>query len=165
MAQAISSKDNMQNVKRNYIRSSSFVMAALFTVLCGAAALCLGYFIFFFAKGHLVYATEAVLDSRIDLIKATSVPETGIHDDYIYSFLNEDHSLPDAIKVSVKRFSEGMLVLDGSENKKRYAAKIYSLGDGQKLLIGFDITDTSRNFKRMQIMGIASIVFVMLVAL
>ena len=42
---------------RRYIKSSSFIMAMLFTILCGAAALSLGYFINYFARGHFEQST------------------------------------------------------------------------------------------------------------
>ena len=44
---------------RHYTQSSSFIMALIFTVLCGLAALSLGYFIHYFAKDHLIESTEA----------------------------------------------------------------------------------------------------------
>lgn len=48
-------------------------MALLFTILCGLAALSLGYFIKYFAKGHFVHSTEAVLDAEIRYIEAAGV--------------------------------------------------------------------------------------------
>ena len=149
--------------QRHYIRSSSFVMAALFTVLCGAAALCLGYFINFFAKDHLVHSTEAVLDSQIALVKMSDMPQEGIQGDYLYHFLDEKGRLPDTVAGDVSRFSEGIIVFDYAGDQRRYAAKIYSAADGEKLLIGFDITRISNDFRLMHIMGICSIIFVMIV--
>ena len=129
-------------------------MAALFTVLCGLAALCLGYFIHFFATGNFVYSTEAVLDSRLSLVEVQGAPPEGIHGEYIYQYLNDDGTLPAPAPSQIQRFSEGMIVFDHPENDRRYAAKIYSFDDGQRLLIGFDITHMSRDFRLMQIMGI-----------
>jgi len=152
-----------QSTKRHYTKSSSFVMAAFFTILCGMAALCLGYFIHFFAKGHFVHSTEAVLDSQIAYIKNIETPPQGIKGEYIYRFLEEGNALPDPIPEQIQRFAEGIIVFDHPANDRRYAAKIYSDEDGRKLLIGFDITDISHDFQRMEIMGIFSIIFVMIV--
>ncbi len=138
-------------------------MAVLFTVLCGASALCLGYFITFFAKGHFVHSTEAVLDSQITVIKASNSMKDGIDGDYFYSFLNDDGSFSEPIPAEIERFSEGIIVFDYPKNNQRYAAKIYSHVDGRKLLIGFNITEISKDFERMQIMGIFSIIFVMII--
>lgn len=138
-------------------------MAVLFTVLCGISALCLGYFITYFAKGHFVNATEAVLDSRIILIEEIGPPEEGVKGEYLYKFLHKDGTLPTNISNKVRAFSEGILVFDYAQDRQRYAARIYNLDDERKLLVGFNITETAKDFQRMQIMGVASILFVMLV--
>lgn len=158
----ISSKHKPSAPKRHYIKSSSFIMAALFTVLCGMAALSLGYFINYFTMGHFVHSTEAVLDSQIALIEAKGAPADGVHDEYLYRFLDADGTLPGDIP-EIQRFSEGLIVFDYPPNDRRYAARIYSFDDGRKFLIGFDITQITKDFRFMQILGICSIIFVMIV--
>lgn len=159
--QAISSKDKQQN-ERRYIKSSSFVMAAFFTVMCGLAALCLGYFINFFTTGHFIHSTEAVLSARMELVQSVGRVDEGVDGAYLQLLLN-DHTLPEGVVSSNKRYSEGILVFNYDPNGKRYAARILSLEDGRKILVGFDITDISRDFRRMQYMGVISIIFVMIV--
>ena len=83
---------SMRNSKRSYIRSSSFVMAVLFTILCGAAALSLGYFINYFAKGHVVYSTNAILDAEMKYIKALGLPAEGRDGEYLYIYLDKDQT-------------------------------------------------------------------------
>ena len=147
---------------RKYINSSSFVMALLFTILCGLAALSLGYFINYFAKGHFVHSTEAVLDAEIRYIEAVRAVHAD-HTERLYLFLNEDGSLPKDISSDLSRLSEGILVFDYLKNGRRYAAKIHTLQDNRKILIGTDITEISQDFRFMQWLGIASICFVMIV--
>lgn len=137
-------------------------MALLFTVLCGAAALSLGYFINYFAKGHFVHSTEAVIDSELRYIEAVGIQDTQGKERF-YAYLNEDGSLPAELPSSISLLSEGIIVFDHPERKRRYAAKIHTFEDGRKLLVGTDITAISHDFKFMQWLGIASIVFVVVV--
>lgn len=154
----------LKSENRRYTRSSSFVMALVFTILCGLAALSLGYFIHYFTKGHFVHSTEAFLDAEaryVDAIGADQLQDTG----QLYLFLNADGSLPDTVPPNLSRLAEGILVFDYLENNRRYAAKIHTLNDERKILIGKDITDIAKDFKFMQWLGIASIFFVVLIVL
>ena len=139
-------------------------MALLFTVLCGAASLSLGYFINYFAKGHFIDSTESVLDSEIRYIKAAGYERAiKTSDKLIYAYLKADGSLPDDLSQNVSLLSEGIIILDQINSEKRYATKIHTFSDGRKLLVGKDITEISRQFRFMQWLGIASIGFVMIV--
>lgn len=160
MVQDTSLKTNNTSESRRYINSSSFVMAMVFTILCGLAALSLGYFINFFATGHFVQNTEAVLDAEIRYIEATG-PKTLETQERLYVFLNPDGSFPDDIAAGFSRLAEGILVFQYAKNNRQYAAKIHTLSDNRRLLIGTDITEVSKDFKFMQWIGIASICFVM----
>lgn len=159
---------SLKDKNRHYSKSSSFIMALLFTILCGSAALCLGYFINYFAKGHFVHSTEAVLDSEIRYIKSRDEwpPQNDI-EDRIFIPLSEDGALPAAFPLPSRRLAEGLLLFDlpspDTKETQKYAAKIYTLDDGRKLLIGTDITRISNQYTLMQWMGIASIIFVMCV--
>lgn len=164
MAQGTSLKSEVGASRgRRYMQSSSFVMALFFTILCGGASLSLGYFINYFAKGHFVQSTEAVLDTEIQYLEAVGYENVEAKSDQLYVLLREDGRLPYQIPPSVSLLSEGIIIFDHPENAKRYAAKIHSFDDGRKVLVGFDITEISNDFKFMQWLGIASIGFVMLV--
>jgi signal transduction histidine kinase len=162
--QDISSKTKPTETYRKYTKSSSFLMALVFTILCGTSALSFGYFINYFAKGHFVYSTDAVLNAEIGYIEAlgpaAQFPEK---ENQLYILLNEHGDLPESIPASFSLLSEGIIVFDLPETHKRYAAKVHTFENGERLLVGFDITKTSKDFKFMQWLGIASIVFVMLV--
>lgn len=149
---------------RHYTQSSSFIMALLFTILCGAAAISLGYFINYFAKGHFVQSTQADLDAEVRYIelrdKAGGLP---LNSGRLYAYLNKDGGLPDEVPASISLLAEGIIVFDNPKDNRRYAAQIHTFPDGRKLLVGFDITDIAQDFKFMQWLGIASIMFVILV--
>lgn len=137
-------------------------MALLFTILCGAVALSLGYFINYFAKGHFVHSTQAVIDSEIKYIEALGrIPES--RDGRLYIKLHHDAQLPEGFPRPSKVLAEGLLVFKMPEEHGRYAARIHTLADGQKILVGTDITDIADDFEFMQWIGIASITFVMIV--
>lgn len=137
-------------------------MALVFTILCGLAALSFGYFIHYFAKGHFVHSTEAFLDAEIRYIDAVGASQLNITDQ-LHLFLNADGTLPNDVPSDLSRLAEGILVFDYPRNGRRYAAKIHTLADDRKILIGKDITAISKDFKFMQWLGIASICFVVLV--
>jgi signal transduction histidine kinase len=139
-------------------------MALLFTVLCGSVSLCLGYFINYFAKGNIIESAEAVLDSEVRYIEALEgAPPFDTQDKRIYVPIKEGLFFPEGFPTPSKRLAEGLLVFEMPHTGQRYAARIHTLPDERKILIGVDITDISKDFEFMQGIGIASIVFVMLV--
>lgn len=152
------------NAGRRYIRSSSFVMAMLFTVLCGATALALGYFINYFARGHFAQSTDAVLESEIRYLEAlppnTALPD---HGGRLYLPLADENALPAGVDKNISVLREGILVFTYPQDGRRYAAKIHQFRDNRILLVAYDITDIAHDFRFMQWIGIASIVFIMLV--
>lgn len=156
-----------QTKSRRYINSSSFIMALIFTILCGLAALSLGYFINYFTKGHFVHSTEAVIDAEIRYIE--SINPNYINNQHtnstnqLYILLDEEGTLPDTIPSNLSRLAEGIIVFDYPLNNKRYAAKIHTFPNDKKILIGTDITKISKDFRFMQWIGITSICFVMMV--
>jgi signal transduction histidine kinase len=154
-------RDTLSKTNRHYIQSSSFVMAILFTILCGGAALCLGYFINYFTTGHFIHSTEAALDAEIRYLDVDGLSKVPPDNNIIIYIPLED--LSEDITKSVSKLVEGVLVFDHPTNGNKYAAKIHTFDSDKQLLVGLDITKISDDFKSMQIMGIASIGFVMVV--
>ena len=160
--QDISSKIKAKS--RRYIKSSSFIMALVFTILSGLAALSFGYFINYFTQGHFVETTEAALDPEIRYIQALGDREIlPKHDGKLYIYLDRNGELPPYLSSSISRLAEGIIVFTYPKNNLRYAAKIHTFKNYQTILIGTDITSISKKFKFMQWLGIASICFVMLI--
>lgn len=155
---------SLKHKRRRYAKSSSFIMALLFTVLCGTVALTLGYFINYFAKGHFVHGTQEVLNSEVRYIQSLpSLPEKQLNGNRLYLPLNIAGELPPDFPKPSRRLSEGLLVFDMPDDGSRYAARIHTFAGGQKILVGTNITTLSQDFQFMQWIGIASIIFVMLV--
>ncbi len=142
-------------------------MALLFTVLCGAAVLILGYFSVYFNRGHFIHGTEAVIDTEIRHITA--------HDTAIISDMNVPGRVfllldPGGSKIagnlaalpgSVSLLAEGTIVFSLAD--KKYAAKIHTFPDGRRLLAGVDITAVEADYARMQWLSIVSIVLMLMV--
>jgi len=161
--QDISSKIK-KSKSRHYIKSSSFIMALVFTILCGAAALSLGYFINYFTQGHFIETTEAALDAEIRYIEALGERDVlPKHTGKLYIYLDKNAPLPDYLSSSISRLAEGIIVFNYPKNNHRYAAKIYTSKNAQRILVGTDITSISKKFKFMQWLGVAAICFVMLI--
>lgn len=155
---------SLNNKRRHYAKSSSFVMALLFTVLCGAVALTLGYFINYFAKGHFVHGTQSVLDSEIRYVgMLDDLPVTKTEGARIYVPLDQQGQLPPDFPKPSMRLVEGLLVFEMQESGEHYAARIHTRDDGRKILVGTNITELSHDFQFMQWIGITSIIFVMFV--
>lgn len=148
---------------RQYVKSSSFVMALLFTVLCGAAATTLGFFINYFTKGHFVHSTESVIDTQIAYVEALGVEQAMQKTNGLYIPIDADESLPSNIQSDIDVLTEGIIVFDSPEGDKQFAAKVHSFANGKRLLVASDITQVTRDFKFMQRLGIGSIIFVTLV--
>lgn len=160
MARAIQSATK---ASRQYVKSSSFVMALLFTVLCGAAATTLGFFINYFTKGHFVHSTESVIDTQIAYVEALGVEQAMQKTNGLYIPIDANESLPSNIQSDIDVLTEGIIVFDSPDGDKQFAAKVHSYPDGKRLLVATDITQVSRDFKFMQRLGIGSIIFVTLV--
>lgn len=139
-------------------------MALLFTVLCGSVAMSLGYFINYFAKGHFIHSTQSVIDSEIKYLDSLSaIPDKKTNPGRLYVLLGPDGKLPENFPQPVKFFTEGLLVFQLSETGQRYAARIHTLQDQRKVLVGVDISEMAQDFDFMQGIGVASIAFVIIV--
>ena len=138
-------------------------MALLFTVLCGVVALTLGYFINYFATGNFVHSTQAVIDSEIKYLEAqASLPVSHNANERLYVHLDETGHLPADFPQPSRVLAEGLLVFE-MPDERRYAGRIHTFEQGEKMFVGTDITSTSHDFYFMQAIGIASIIFVMVV--
>lgn len=138
-------------------------MAMLFTILCGLVALSLGYFINYFARGHFEQNTDAVIESEIRYLESLpasqALPE---HRGRLYVPLESADTLPRDITPTKFSMGADIIVFDYKDGH-RYAAKKHAFSPNDIVLVAYDITEMSRDFRFMQMMGIVSIVFVMIV--
>lgn len=147
---------------RYYMRSSSFYMAVLFTVLCGVTLIMLSYFGYYFARGYFIEGTEAAIDTEIKYISVyPDALDRVRHDpERLYARFGEDGSNPPDIPETISRMTEGVLVFDHPVTGRRFAAKIYTDDRGQKILVGVDITKMSESYDFMMVLSIIGIFMV-----
>ena len=137
-------------------------MAVVFTILCGLTLLMLSYFGYYFARGRFIEGTEAVIETEIRYISAypdaleTLKPYPG----RLYARFGKDGSKPADLPQNVLLMTEGVIVFDHPATGRRYAAKIYTDEEGQKTLIGIDITKTSANYNFMMALSLIGILMV-----
>ena len=149
---------------RQYTRSSSFQMAVLFTLLCGGALLVLGYFGYYFTRGHFIHGTEMVIDAEIravgmmpDPLAEQAPPER------IYVPFDTAGKPPADLPKPAALLAEGIVVFDDARDKRRYAAKIHTFADGRRMLVGVDITKMTRDYRVMAWLSGLSILFMLAV--
>lgn len=168
-----------KTTSRKYYQSSSFKMAALFTILLGASAVLLGYYLYDFSKQNFIRETEAAIDNEIEHILSSIAGDTHTDRiDYIqnrierqstahYRYTNIDNDLlagdiertpSDALKIT-----EG--VIGFFLNDQYYAAKVHTFLDGSQLLIARDITAISQTNKRLRIFSAVIMFFMLMVIL
>lgn len=147
---------------RHYTRSSSFVMAMTFTALCGATLIVLAYFGYYFARGHFIEGTQAVIDTEIKYISRNPEIMNAAQNDTerLYAFFGPDGARPADIPADVSLLREGIVVFNHPDSGKRYAAKIHTFDDGRKLLVGVDITSMTANYDFMLTLSMVSFMLV-----
>lgn len=154
--------------KRNYTSSSSFKMAALFTVLLGVSAILLGSYLYDFSRQIYIQETEAAIDleiehileifaekplkERVDYIKARSAHTSN---PLYYYQDKEDQRLAgsiDAIPSDLKAISDGTIGFRITDHRgeREFGAKIHSFDDGSRLLIARDIHDITQRYERFR---------------
>ncbi|WP_417455481.1 sensor histidine kinase [Kiloniella sp.] len=164
-------------------------MAILFLLLCGTAVIILGYFSYYFSRGHFVQRTEAIIDTELSYVSQWQDPARIARaldrPDRVFLLLSSDEKkivgnlekLPETVSI----LAEGTLTFStkpatgsnssgtqssGSrsfDTEKDYAAKIYTYPNKNRLLIGIDITSVTSDYKLMQWLSFLSIGFMVLV--
>lgn len=150
---------------KNYAKSSSFLMALLFTFLCGCTALVLGYFINYFAEGHFIHSTDNVIDAKIEMISLMP-EETALNingDSLIVEFSEQNR--PEYLTKDITTLKEGIVLFDHPIHGQRMAGKIISQENSLNMLVATNISETLRDFHFMQMLAIVSFIFVFLVVL
>lgn len=154
----------------SYAKSSSFKMALLFTLLCSFSLLVLGYFGYFFERGHFIYGTEEVIDTEIRHLSANQQFEKSTSDENIklgrlFLPFGPNGEVPEVISGKIDRLKEGVIVFNHPVSNKTYAAKIHTFNNNQKVLVAVDVSEAQKEFRFMQWLSIISIVLIILVVL
>lgn len=174
---------------RRYTDSSSFKMALVFTLLIGVSAGVLSYFINLFNTSNLIDRVEVGLEADFaafldwqEMAPEFSVPEiidrlkeNPYRGEYSYQNANGDYVYGSLIPadIEIAEFKENIILLYvrkedlhsaiDFEGTHRFAAKKYILEDGSRLLIGRDIERALTVRKRMQQLGLLTIVLMLVV--
>lgn len=165
---------------RRYYHSSSFKMAAFFTLLLGLSALILGYFIYDFSKKGFIQETEAAIDSEISSIIELQalMPEHGMKEIiaqrqlradgqyYLYTG-TDDRPLAgnlDALPSDARELKAGMVQFTLSKQTPRMiAAKIHTFADGKRLLVGRDIDAIASRYDTLRVLSVLIILLMLTV--
>lgn len=161
--------------KRSYFRSSSFVMALLFTVILGVASAILGYSGYYLNRTHFIMSIEEILDTEYSYLKSaeargqlqTVLDERLRNPSRIYYLTkNEDHFFLGNITSypsNVEELKEGLIYFTQENSRSFFAAKSYELGQNYKILIGSDMSDLIYTERVILWMGAVTILLMMLV--
>jgi signal transduction histidine kinase len=163
-------------------------MALFFTVLLGLGVFVLGYFNYYFNRGHYVTGAEKLINAEIEHLTALwpvaggeqilsglieSPPNTQTK---IYAYMNPQGQILlgniETVPAHVSRLAEGVITfqveqgtLPGAGNKPGlYASKIHTFPNGNKLLIALHIEDIARQYQFMQLLSVVTI-FIMVVVI
>jgi len=169
---------NTNQTLRNYTHSSSFKMAVLFSLLCGMATVVLGYLIHYFSKDQLIQDVEIRIDTDIQHLK--NYQQHDMLDEFL-AHHSQQHHLATALYVllgsnhqpqiinnielsqNIERLAEGLLIFSSPDSTKKYAAKIYTFPDQQRLLVGLEITAQLASYQRIRWLCFFCIIFMLVV--
>ncbi len=148
-------------------------MALLFTLLCGTAVIVMGYFGYYFQRGHFVYGTEQVIESEIRLLTLLDqndalqkyLNKAEADESRVYAIFMSEKEKPQYLPEEISLLAEGTILFEHVERAKKYAARIHSFEDDRKLLVGVDITDVSEEFEFMQFLSLVSIALMVIVVI
>lgn len=137
-------------------------MAVIFTILCGLTVIFLAYFGYYFARGYFIDGTEAAIDTEIKYISVfpEAIDRIKIEPDLMYARFNDDGTPPPEIPKNISVMTEGIIVFDHPNTGRRFAAKIHTADNAQKILVGVDITKMSENYDFMMLLSIIGIFMV-----
>ena len=163
---------------RRYTHSSSFKMALFFTVMLGGAVILLGYFGYYFNRGHYVSNAEDMIAIEMRYLMladgnhnlANTLASIDKTPGRVYLLLDQNKEkisgnlaeLPQSVSV----LDEGTILFSAPDHDgrlKKYAAKIHAFADGRRLLTGVDVTDLSFFYATMKWLSILSIIFMIVV--
>lgn len=145
-------------------------MAVLFTVLLGSATFILSFMLYRFDQQNFIHATELIIDAEIDDI-ATWQP---LSEELLQKINNKDKKSNRyyilftqknkriagnllALPAQPKKLSEG--IIHFSIEEKEVAAKIHTFENGDRLLVGYDITSFMKQHQQFQLLSGIIILF------
>lgn len=173
----------LKHKPRYYYRSSSFKMAALFTMLLGIAAVMLGYVLYDFSRQNFIRETEAAIDNEMEHIISlregkeqaalVQLIKERIKDASVTIYVYRDvdgkalAGNVDVLPENIGRITEGILrfPVDIEGQSHDMAAKIHTFENGSNLLIARDIHDIVSAYEYFTWFAGVIILFMLIVVL
>lgn len=160
---------------RSYFRSSSFMMALLFTVMLGMASGILGYSGYYLNRNHFILGIEEILDTEYSYLKSSEtrgqlkavLDERLANTNRIYYLTQADNQLVSgnisSYPSDAQSLKDGLIYFTREKTHNIYGAKSYKLGGGHTILIGSDMSDLVYTERVILWMGAVTILLMMLV--
>lgn len=166
----------MKTEARRYYHSSSFLMAMLFTLLLGSAAVLIAYSGYYFGNEYFTRSAEKLIDTEIyHLVQADKdqrLPEVmdTVKDrpDRLVGLIEADGRILDGnLKVlprEIESFPQGMVIFS-NESGQTYGAKIVSLPNKTRIFVAIEISEMLEVGTTVKILGIITIFLMSIVIL
>lgn len=173
--------------KRGYLQSSSFKMALIFAILLGVAGGILGYFHYYFNKGHYISGAERLIHTELNQLVALwptaggpkmiadLLTVSGPDFQKIYAVQDVDDNL---FLGNVSRLPHETQPLgkhsftfyvngenDGRAKEGLYAGRFHEFEDGTKLMVALYIGDVHKKYLLLQNLSILTMGLMLTVVL
>lgn len=153
-----------KKINRRYLRSSSFAMALLFALLGGLVAATQSYYISYFSDQKFAQSIAAAIDAEIKYIEAVGdIPEP--QSDRLYAPIPNNARFPEFLPQDPLVLEDDILIFEIRENKTFFAAKAVKILENQYILIGLDVSETYNDYRMLNKLGIANVIFIGLIVL
>lgn len=151
-----------KKINRRYLRSSSFAMALLFALLGGLVAATQSYYISYFSDQKFAQSIAAAIDAEIKYIEAVGdIPEP--QSDRLYAPIPNNARFPEFLPQDPLVLEDEILIFEIRENKTFFAAKAVKILENQDILIGLDVSETYNDYRMLNKLGIANVIFIGLI--
>ena len=139
-------------------------MALLFAVLGGLVAATQSYYISYFSDQKFAQSIAAAIDAEIKYIEAVGdIPEP--QSDRLYAPIPNNARFPEFLPQDPLVLEDDILIFEIRENKTFFAAKAVKILENQYILIGLDVSETYNDYRMLNKLGIANVLFIGMIVL
>lgn len=137
-------------------------MALLFALLGGLVAATQSYYISYFSDQKFAQSIAAAIDAEIKYIEAVGdIPEP--QSDRLYAPIPNNARFPEFLPQDPLVLEDEILIFEIRENKTFFAAKAVKILENQDILIGLDVSETYNDYRMLNKLGIANVIFIGLI--
>lgn len=139
-------------------------MALLFALLGGLVAATQCYYISYFSDQKFAQSIAAAIDAEIKYIEAVGdIPEP--QSDRLYAPIPNNARFPEFLPQDPLVLEDDILIFEIRENKTFFAAKAVKILENQYILIGLDVSETYNDYRMLNKLGIANVIFIGMIVL